>query len=472
MGWGTGQGKSLLGTEVARLRGAKRVLIVAPSATFDGWYNTVMWQTGQKLRRCANNSMKFDHTPDPADREHTVSVTLSAAECKANLEAVKRGDEGWFFVTREMFTIQAWTKVETGKVDPRTGKKKMASRRLKTWEAHPFDILISDEHQRFATSGNKGQQAYEHAKAKFKLVMSADFFGSQLDNMWRVCRDTYTKEHVPMTFADWQVSYMKTEFDPFTYNKKKTVSELWPGYWMSTMPLYSVLPPSVSGVEPERWFVDLTAPERKAYLKLEEDMVAEVPDGLLVAEIPLTLRIRLRELSLGLVSPVVDPNTGKWTIEYRPGAPSAKLNAIKELLKDHAPHKFLIFSHSSKWVRWAANELRESGVTAAARTGKETTRQRDQDKSDFLRGDLRVLIAHPGTLAEGADGLQRVCSRVILASREDQSLLNTQGIDRIARQGQEEAVQAWDIVARDTYDLGVLHAGRARHLMLKQAKGA
>lgn len=464
LAWGTGQGKSLGGTEIARLRGAKRVLIVGPSATLDGWYQTIKWQAGLELRPVGAQAWRIKYAPDHERREVRVGVTISAKESKANLEAVQAGEDGWFFVTREMFTRQSWEKVPVTKkgvqvVDPKTGRLRFRSQRTDAWtRKRPLDVLISDEHQRFANKSNRGQQAFEHADAKFKLVMSKDWFGSQVENMWTVARDTFGAERGVrgMNHSQWIGEYMETEFDPYTWSKQKVVGERWPGFFASTLPLYSVLPNSYLFDGPERWPITLTAAERKAYNKLEEDMVAEVPDGLLVAEMPLTLRIRLRELALGLVSPVhyIDKESGedKWTVEYRPGAPSAKLEAIKEILRDHEGHKFIIGSHSSKWVRWAARELRDAGIDAASRTGEESQAQRRQDFDRFIEGDLRVLVCHPGTIGEGTDGIQHVCSRIILASRDDRGLMNGQFIDRVARQGQKESVEAWEIVAVDTWD--------------------
>lgn len=478
LAWGVGAGKSLAGTEIARLRGARRVLIVGPSATLDGWYSTVFWQTGQTLQPVGSTAFRIAFTPDPEKRDERVPLVVTAKEAKQSLVSVQSGDDGWFFCTRELFTSQAWTKkpvIKNGEpfVDPKTGKPKMKSVRTDAWtKKRGLDILISDEHQRFANRGNRGQQAFEHADADFKLVMSADWFGSQIDNMWTVSKDTFGSERGVggMNFPTWQDEYMTTKFTPFTFSKRETTAEKWPGFFVSTLPLYSVLPPSVEPPVPERWTVTLTNQERRAYDALEANMVAEVPDGLLVAEIPLTLRIRLRELALGLVSSIV-ADDGKWTIEYRDGAPSAKLDAIKEILADHAPHKFVIGSHSSKWVRWAANELRKSGIRAASRTGGESESQRRQDFDDFIEGDLRVLVCHPGTIGEGTDGMQRVCSRVILASREDQQLMNSQFLGRIARQGQPESVQAWDLVAELTYDDGVISRQMQDALDRSVAKG-
>ena len=481
LAWGVGVGKSLAGVEVARLRRSERVLITAPTATLDGWYATVFWQTRQRLRPVGNKAFSFRAALDHNDRKNRTLVKVTKAEAQANLAALEAGEPGWYWSSREFFTLQQWKKIPApnGVIDPKTGKVRMVMRRTDAWtKKAPVNVLISDEHQRFAARGNRGQQAFEHARAGLKLIMSQDWFGSQLENMWTVSKDAYGMDRgvEGMKQDEWCREYFTTTYNPHNYRKFDVVAEKWPGYFTSTLPNYYALPPSVEPPEIERWPVTLGPAERKAYDKLEKDMVTEVPDGLLVAEVPLTLRIRLREMSLAMPTPVsyevVNKETGeietKWTIEYRPGAASSKLDAIKEILGDHAPHKFVIFTHSAKWAHWAANEL---GDMAEAWTGKVSTKERDEIKERFVSGNLRVIIGIPEAMGVGTDGLQHVCSRVIFASRSDQNLMNGQGLGRIARQGQEESVQCWSLEAEDTYDREILSRQLEDALALSVAKG-
>lgn len=478
LGLGTGVGKTFVNVEIAKLRGAKRVLIMAPQSTFDGWYNTVLWQTGIKLRRAANNSFKFDHSPDPADRMNTAEVKMSAAECKANLDAIQSGADGWFFVTRELFRTHSWKRVPVMKdgkqtIDPKTKKPKFRSQRTDVWDSkgkHPFDVIVLDENQNFAKLGNKGQQAFRALKG-FKIASSADWFGSAIENMHTVAVDVFGQDEIGLTKPQFIDEYLETEYDHFAFTKQSVTGEQIPGLFASELPLYVTAPPSVTPPEPDDRYVTLSKAERELYDKLQEDYVAEIDDEILEIEVPLALRIRLRELSLGLFKVVRtgelnEDGIEKATIEYEPGAPSSKLEEVKAILADNPGEKFVIFTHSAKFAEKAAADL-----GGKAWTGRRTDAEKAAIKKEFIQGDLRLFVATAETMGTGTDGLQQVCHNVIVISPSDQVIVNTQGISRIARQGQEHQVNVWNIVARNTFDAGVILRNGRKVKINSGAKG-
>ncbi|AXC37937.1 DNA helicase [Microbacterium phage Jacko] len=478
LGLGTGVGKTLVSTEIAHLRNAKRVLIMAPQSTFDSWASTVYWQTGKRLRRCANNAFSFVFTPDPTKRTETEEVKLSAKLCKANLEAAQAGAEGWFFVTRELFTLQDWevkVQMKDGKpvIDPRTKKPKKTRRRLGIWDkkgAAPYDVVILDENQKFAKQGNYGQQSFG-ALHGFKVASSADWFGSSVENMYTVARDVFGKEAINFSRAEFVEEYMETEYDHFAYTKKRVKGEQIPGMFAAELPLYVTAPPSVEPPEAEVRYVTLSRQERELYDQLESQYVAMVGDEILDIGIPLTLRARLRELSLGMFYVVRtgeydEDGIEKMTIDFEPGAKSSKLEEIKDILSDRPGEKFVIYTHSAKWAEKAAADL-----GWRAWTGARTPAERMDIKRDFIHGNLRGFVATPETMGTGTDGLQAVCNNVIVASPSDQVISNTQGISRIARQGQEKQVNVWDLVARGTFDAGVLRRNGQKVNTNNGAKG-
>lgn len=477
MGLGTGVGKSLCATEAARLRDAKRVLIMAPQSTFDSWASTVYWQTGRRLKRCANNAFTFAFTPDPTDRDRTETVKLSAALCKRNMESCMAGDDGWFFVTRELFTLKDWKRtpvMRDGKevIDPKTKKPKMKRQKLGAWQKkRDFDMIILDENQKFAKLGNYGQQSFRSMRG-FKTVLSADWFGSDLIEMHTVAVDVFGAEAVRVNRSEFKDSYLLTEYDHFAYDKKRVIGEQIPGLFVSDLPLYVTSPPSVQPPEPEIRYVTLSKAERDLYDRLEANYVAMVGDDVLNIGIPLELRIRLRELSLGMFrverTGMVRESDGieKTTIQFDPGAHSSKIDEIKSILAEHPGKKFVIFSHSSKWCEKAAIDL-----GGAAWVGSRTAKERAQIKDDFIRGDLRLFTATVETMGTGTDGLQAVCHNVIVASPSDQAIANTQGVSRVARQGQKHPVNLWHLVARDTFDAGVLRGLSQKVTLNNSAKG-
>lgn len=443
LGLGTGVGKSLAGVEIIKGRGAKRALIIAPNSTFDGWANHVEWQLGGKLLRCANTASQYTRVPDHTDRMNMETVRITAAEAQANLLACQSGEPGIYFTGREFFASQCFKKSKHG------GKKI----RLNSWDKKaPFDVVLFDENQQAATPGNAQERAWRYLKASMKIPSSADWFGSRVENMYYVARDLWGDKWMKSEFGDfdtWVDEWMEKEYNHFSYRKYDVVGEQWPGAFAHTLPLYVTAPPSVTPPRPERRIVDLSREERSIYEQFNKNLAAMIDSNLLVAENALTLRIRLRELSLAAFN-VVDLEDGKQTIEFKPGAKSSKLEEVKRILSDYPDEKFVIFTHSAKWARWAASEMK----SALSWTGSLSDSERKGVKEEFMSGDTRVLIATPEAAGVGIDGLQRVCRNVIFVSYSDQPLMNDQAIARIARTGQEHSVNVWEILARDTYDLG------------------
>ena len=86
-GSGTGVGKTYCAVRIGIERGAKRVLIIAQPGVYENFEETLQKVAGLKLRGSANG--KLGEVP--------------AAEAKANKAALVAGEDGWFFVSREIF---------------------------------------------------------------------------------------------------------------------------------------------------------------------------------------------------------------------------------------------------------------------------------------------------------------------------------------------------------------------------------
>jgi hypothetical protein len=297
------------------------------------------------------------------------------------------------------------------------------------------------------------------------MAQSADWFGSKLENQWTIAKQLWP-DWMTMNQTEFIDEYLTTEYDHFAFNKKRVVGEQWPGFFASTLPCYVALPPAIEKPEPERRYVDLTAPQRKLYDQIEESMVAEIEGDYLVVELPMHLRLRLLELSLGMFGIDKQEVDGeiKTTIRFDEGAPSSKLDEVKSIMRDYPGEHFIMLTHSQKFAEKAAKDL--GGLPY---TGKQTESQKEANKQAFMRGDVKVLV---GTVAmcESLDGLQKVCRNSIIISRPDISYKTEQFIGRIARRGQERPVNVWEIVARHTLDVGVLSDKIQKALILNQAK--
>ena len=458
----TGRGKTVMAVRVAHERGSKRTLIIAPPNTYDNWAPTVEAVAGQKLRFCGNSKLG----------------DVTAAEAKANMADAQAGEDGWFFVGREMFLAQCRKKVlcfnrkKEPIVDPRTGEQKVRTDFDYKWgKVKPFGVAAYDEVQMISSTTAKSNQAFKYLQADFKMLQSADWFGSDLSNMYNIANLAFPG-WLDMTKLEFIENYLTTEYDHFAWKNIKVTGEEWPGFFASSMPCYVALPPAVEKPEPERRYVDLSPAQRKLYDKLENDMVAEIEGDYLVIDLPMHLSMRLHELALGMFKPVygtrINKETGEvestTTIEFEEGAESSKLDEVKSIMRDYPGEHFIILTHSQKFAEKAAKDL--GGLPY---TGKQSISEKAENKRAFLAGETKILVG-TDAMAEGLDGLQDACHHGIIVSRPLRSYATSQWIGRIARRGQKHGVQIHEIVARNTRDTGRLSAMIEKALANNRAK--
>ena len=454
-GSGTGVGKTVCAVTPLVNRNAKRVLIIAPPSTFENWQATLKTIGSQELLVCANAK----------------TAGISAVDAKRNLEACQAGADGWFFVSRELFNRQNWKQRTKGGKPVTTSKGRPSVSRMDVWcKRRQFDAAVFDEVQMCSDKDARTRQSWANLNAGFKIAQSADWFGTNLENMYTVTDDLWPG-FTGMNRAEWIDEYLTTEFDPFTYNKKRVTGEQWPGFFATTLPCYVAIPSPIDKPVPEKRWVDMLPAQRKLYDKLAEDMAAEIDGDVLVVEMPMTLTMRLKELALGLFRPVDVMRKSKegeevpgQTIAFDPGAPSAKIDEIKSIMRDHPGEPIIILTSSQKFAVKAAIDL--GGLPY---TGAQTPAEKDENVAAFIRGDVKVLVGTEA-MSEGLDGLQHVCHIGIIASRVSVPYKNTQFLGRIARRGQEKPVIAYELVARDTVDADIVHNSIQRILQNNQAK--
>jgi len=453
----TGRGKTLIATEVALRSWAGRVLIVAPPGTYgeldnengiyDGWLGTVYRQTegAATLQKCSN-SKKSE---------------------KESLAALMAGDAGWFFLSREMFQQLDWEltpeldKNKQPVIVEATGKPKKKAHQLKAWRKHPFDVAIYDEIQFCANKKSRSFKTWRDLKATMKVGLSADWFGAQLTGMWAVGYSLFPTLVTP-NFVAWCDQYLTSEYDHFAFNKKKYTSEKVPGQFVADLGAYGRLE-STLGLPPvpeNRW-VDLLPAQRRMYDEAVRDMLIWVEENPLTIEMPLTLRQRLKEVSL------CEFSIEGEDVDFKVGGKSSKADEVKELFASKPDEKFVVFTASKKF----AKNLTARFKNAASYTGDDSEKVRAQMKHDFVHSDLKYLVCTIQAAGVGLDGLQVSCNNVIIASEvEGMDYLTEQAIGRVWRQGQTEPVSVYRVLARDTYDAGILDKQIVQGLQNNAAK--
>jgi SNF2 family DNA or RNA helicase len=91
------------------------------------------------------------------------------------------------------------------------------------------------------------------------------------------------------------------------------------------------------------------------------------------------------------------------------------------------------------YYRIVLRELRD--LNPVMYTGQETERQKNRSKEAFLSGESKILILSLRSGA-GMDGLQHVCSTVVIGELDWSPKVHEQFIGRVDRDGQKKPVMA------------------------------
>jgi superfamily II DNA or RNA helicase len=412
-----GAGKTLVGVEAVKRSGAQRVITVAPLNTKSGWQRTFAGQ-GVEL---------------PFQQIKTTSEKDKA------LVALMDGQPGIFFCGWEVF------------------------RRYAMWGAFPIDFAIFDEVHRAQNRKSSTHEAMKSVKAEYQLALSATPWGNHIQGSWAILKSLWPNEYP--AFWTFVTKYLSKE--PDRYSKFRVGAEKVPGAVWQSIPSKSDFPSPFTG-EPivHTIEVDLTPAQQKIYDRLEAEGAAWLGENLLATGLPSEKYLRLIETTLAVPSIKQDwirrkdKDTGEWykewgdVVYFKDDAKSSKLDALIEVLNDlyaEAPVPVLVFTHSQKLATILTLQLQGKGYNARRFVGGMSPEER-QWKLEAFGKEFDILVATIPTMAEGVDGLQRVCNVEVWLSVSDNPLLNTQAKGRLSRPEQTKPVQRYLILARNTVE--------------------
>jgi hypothetical protein len=217
--------------------------------------------------------------------------------------------------------------------------------------------------------------------------------------------------------------------------------------------------------------VDLLPGQRKVYDSLRSDMLAWIGENedqpLSVPQVVSQL-VRLQQAALASLewAPV---RAGSQDTKVTLKEPSAKLDALVELLQDERPLPAVIFSQSKSMVYLVVSRLRKEGLRVVEFTGDTPDVARHRSVKDFQSGAADAFV---GTIAAGGEGITLTrSSTVIFLDRSWTPAKNLQAEDRLHRIGQKNAVQVVDFFARDTVDSDVRDANIRKWSQLRAILG-
>lgn len=331
-----------------------------------------------------------------------------------------------------------------------------------------FGTVIADEVHRASNRKAQATRALKKVNTRHKLGLSGTASGDKPENLWSILnwlwptyyrsywrfRNHYCKEElVHRGQAQYKqivgvknVEGLKAEMRPWyrRHLKRHQCCEHHPDGVMSWLPEKTF----------DTIWVDLSPKQRRVYDEMKSNMVAWVGEhegSPLVASVVVAQMARLSQIALA--SPVVFENKdGGVSVDLE--APSSKIDAVKELIKDHDDKQFVIFSSSKKACYLAQAELARGGIVGEVLSGDTPDKQRRGMVSRFASGEFRVFIAVIQAAAEGVDGLQHATDTAIFLDRSWSTIKNQQAEDRLHRGGQKNTVQIIDVMARNTLDFG------------------
>lgn len=462
----TGAGKTFIGTEVALRSNAEVILIIAVPSTFDDvWIQTIKRQ----------------------DPTATVRVIEGTPLGQKAFEDLQLSVPGIYLASHQIFV--RWK----GEYDFTTTRP---------------DLAIIDEAHFLGNRNSRGGKKLLKLKALRRLCMSGTMVRNKFENFWNLLRWVYPEQWRPGELADmsyhrWEAKYCATRYSPFKVGNIEVIGELIEGTLAREIPCYiqHFKRAECCDFHPEgflsnlpapayiRYDVDLLPEQKKLILQMEKEFVAwlhhenEGRDGKkkpFVAKLDMTKRMRLRQMALA-VPTIRTVNIMKYNKDLDMKVPtdvdrlffdvdalSAKLDLFEEKLTEH-DESYVAVTSSKPFAEEVTRRLKARGVKAELWDGDVSQIERARIKKQLRTGETRVVVAVVASISTGIDGLQDSCHRVMILDRDQDLTTMTQFFGRLDRRGQQEQVIIEEIVARGSYDKGIINKQLKTELMLARA---
>lgn len=232
------------------------------------------------------------------------------------------------------------------------------------------------------------------------------------------------------------------------------------------------LPPKVYSVRT----VELPAAYRKAYDEMENQMIAQLPDGQELSVMSVLAQLtRLNQLASAAADISVTTERGedgeeRDHVEVRLKAPSWKVDALLEVLAERPGEPVVTFAPSRQLIALAGQLATKAGYQVGYVVGGQSMKERTETVEAFQKNKLDLLCVTTGA---GGVGLTLTAARTVVFLQRPWSLVEaSQAEDRLHRIGaeQHDCIEIIDVVASKTLDSrvrAVLHekAGQLADLL-------
>lgn len=325
-------------------------------------------------------------------------------------------------------------------------KEPTAKRTRALWNlAHKPDV-----ENVWAMSGTPNTGAEEDVWALNHLIRP-DWYPVRSKWLERYVLRTMSYAGYPVTLGfnpDTEAELMKWT-QPFIIHRTK--DEMIPNY-QGKLPIRTVTVP-------------MPAKQKKAYKQMKDDLLAFDDTGLaLSANTPIEQLLRLNQFAAG--TPVFDwvtrvDDDGReyevLTVESLE-APSAKWDALNDLIDELGEEQAVVFAESRKLIDLIEKQLgkHRKDVTVGRITGAEESYQRTQVIEMFQAGELQLVLCTYGAAAESIT--LNSADVVIRLQRTYDMVKDSQSVDRVDRGERTSPVQIIDIVTEGTDEYRVHEA--------------
>lgn len=218
---------------------------------------------------------------------------------------------------------------------------------------------------------------------------------------------------------------------------------VYPQYRRMTKDLVGLqLPPKVRTIVE----VEMSPKQRKAYEEIEDTLVTRLDNGdVIVARSNLSAQIRLLQFAASMCEMIDETVT--------PVDPSPKIDALMEIIEDHAGAPLVVAADQKKLINLAAKRLAKHKIPYGLITGDQDQWDRQQALDDLESGKIKVLLF---TMKAGGTGLNMTRAGTLVYLQQSWSMVEMiQTENRVHRIGSEkyhDAINIITIVVRGTVE--------------------
>lgn len=350
-----------------------------------------------------------------------------------------RGEEGCIWLTH--FDMLATKSITRG---GKTTKYPGHAERFLARKNIPADMLVIDELSIFKDpSGRRAKHLHNYAKHfKHRIGLTGTPVANSYMDLWNQAKMLDDGDRLGKSFFQYRLNHFTGDYMGYKWvikpgSKEKIDARLADLALVMLGDDYLDVPTTTT-IDIE---IDLTGEARKAYTKLEKELLLELQQGDVVALNAAVLAGKLLQITGGTVY-----GEERTVHEIH----SAKIDAFLKLRKQLGKEPVLVLT--------AYNHESERLMRAVPGSIKFDESLMDKWKA----GKIHTMVANPGQLSHGIDGLQHGGRTVVWMTPTYSNEKYLQTNARLVRTGQSHETKVYRIVAKDTVDEAVIEALRVK----------